>query len=275
MRAEMPCSRRRSAMRSTVPFAGATNATLPWFSTTCSFNVAYSCSIAFGSPFGAGAASNSSGSVAVSSALNMPGGANVHQALPALRAEISSDSKERYDDASKSTPSTATGPSAPMAAASHPASRNSRSVASRSAMRVRTFSGLVTNTMPPSNSSGSTCHGCEVSAGISASSPAACTPSATRLSRDDKVGFDGKRRARVSAEAFTSASISNWRAGNKLTCGSSSMVRWSATAKLRMSVTSSPQNSIRTGFNAVVGNTSRMPPRTANSPRVATMSTCE
>ena len=39
-RAEMPCSRRRSAMRSIVPFAGATNATLPWFCPMCSFSVA-------------------------------------------------------------------------------------------------------------------------------------------------------------------------------------------------------------------------------------------
>ena len=52
-----------------------------------------------------------------------------------------------------------------------------------------------------------------------------------------------------------------------------SMVRWSATAKVRISSTSSPQNSTRSGCSSVGGKTSRMPPRTANSPRLVTRST--
>ena len=52
-----------------------------------------------------------------------------------------------------------------------------------------------------------------------------------------------------------------------------SMVRWSATAKVRMSSTSSPQNSIRTGCSSVGAKTSSRPPRTANSPRLVTRST--
>ncbi len=48
--------------------------------------------------------------------------------------------------------------------------------------------------------------------------------------------------------------------------------RWSATENSRISATVSPSNSIRSGWSAVVGNTSTIPPRTATSPRRATMS---
>ena len=53
----------------------------------------------------------------------------------------------------------------------------------------------------------------------------------------------------------------------------SSMVRWSATAKVETDSISSPKKSTRTGRARVGGKTSRMPPRTANSPRFSTMST--
>ncbi len=53
----------------------------------------------------------------------------------------------------------------------------------------------------------------------------------------------------------------------------SGMERWSATENIRISEISSPQNSTRTGCSAVGGKMSRMPPRTANSPRLPTMST--
>ena len=53
----------------------------------------------------------------------------------------------------------------------------------------------------------------------------------------------------------------------------SGIERWSATENIRISDTSSPQNSTRTGCSAVGGKRSRMPPRTANSPRLPTMST--
>ena len=49
--------------------------------------------------------------------------------------------------------------------------------------------------------------------------------------------------------------------------------RWSATLNQRTSSTVSPQNSTRSGCSSVGGNTSRMPPRTANSPRRSTRST--
>ncbi len=56
---------------------------------------------------------------------------------------------------------------------------------------------------------------------------------------------------------------------------SSSSERWSATANGRIWSTSSPKNSTRTGWSETGGKTSRMPPRTANSPRRVTMSTRE
>ncbi|CPU67756.1 Uncharacterised protein [Mycobacteroides abscessus] len=56
-------------------------------------------------------------------------------------------------------------------------------------------------------------------------------------------------------------------------CSAISRLRWSATANQRISDTSSPQNSTRSGWSSVGGKMSRMPPRTANSPRRSTMST--
>ena len=50
-------------------------------------------------------------------------------------------------------------------------------------------------------------------------------------------------------------------------------VRWSATANQRSSSTSSPKNSMRTGWSSTGEKTSMIPPRTANSPRRVTMST--
>ncbi|CKP71603.1 Uncharacterised protein [Mycobacterium tuberculosis] len=53
----------------------------------------------------------------------------------------------------------------------------------------------------------------------------------------------------------------------------SGIERWSATENIRISVISSPQNSTRTGCSAVGAKMSRIPPRTANSPRRPTIST--
>ena len=72
------------------------------------------------------------------------------------------------------------------------------------------------------------------------------------------------------APPAVSSSSRHGGAHSRSTC---SMVRWSATAKVRISSTSSPQNSTRNGCSSVGGKTSRMPPRTANSPRLVTRST--
>ena len=52
-----------------------------------------------------------------------------------------------------------------------------------------------------------------------------------------------------------------------------SRLRWSAMENQRISSTSSPHSSTRSGWSSVGGKTSMIPPRTANSPRFSTMST--
>ena len=83
----------------------------------------------------------------------------------------------------------------------------------------------------------------------------------------------GCARPSSAARRRTSGVSSSSRHGGAQSRSSSSRVRWSATAKLRISSTSSPQNSTRTGCSSVGGKTSTMPPRTANSPRFSTRST--
>jgi hypothetical protein len=77
------------------------------------------------------------------------------------------------------------------------------------------------------------------------------------------------------ARTRTSSVSSSSRHGTAITASTSmsGIERWSATANIRISETSSPQNSTRIGCSAVGGKRSRMPPRTANSPRLPTMST--
>ena len=85
----------------------------------------------------------------------------------------------------------------------------------------------------------------------------------------------GCSAASLAARSRTSSVSSSSRHGTAITASTaiSGMDRWSATENIRISETSSPQNSTRTGCSAVGGKTSRMPPRTANSPRLPTMST--
>ena len=79
--------------------------------------------------------------------------------------------------------------------------------------------------------------------------------------------------ARAAARSRTASVRSSSRQGWRVAPPSSSTVRWSATAKEETDSMSSPKKSTRTGRDAVGGKTSRMPPRTANSPRDSTMST--
>ncbi len=101
--------------------------------------------------------------------------------------------------------------------------------------------------------------------------PSTGMPSATFSSRPARLGNSCTiSRARWRTGAVSSSSRLG--ASDTRSMGSGSD-RWSATENERTSSTSSPKNSTRTGWSAVGGNTSRMPPRTANSPRRATMST--
>ncbi len=66
---------------------------------------------------------------------------------------------------------------------------------------------------------------------------------------------------------------SSARAAVRLTDVQRSSDRWDSASNGRIDSTSSPKNSIRTGSDESVGNTSRMPPRTLNSPGTSTTST--
>ena len=86
-----------------------------------------------------------------------------------------------------------------------------------------------------------------------------------------------RHRAAASASAAarartSSVSSSSRHGGAHRPCSATSRLRWSATLNQRTSSTVSPQNSTRTGCSSVGGKTSRMPPRTANSPRRSTRS---
>ena len=84
----------------------------------------------------------------------------------------------------------------------------------------------------------------------------------------------GKSTASFSARARTSSVSSSSRHGGAHSPSSAtSRLRWSATLNQRTSSTASPQYSTRSGCSSVGGKTSRIPPRTANSPRFSTRST--
>ena len=99
------------------------------------------------------------------------------------------------------------------------------------------------------------------------SMPAKTSPAAMRSNASRPPGAShaiSAARARIASSGRSS------RQGSTSTDPSVSTLRWSETEKRRTVSTSSPQSSTRTGCGAVAGNTSRMPPRTANSPRAST-----
>ena len=110
------------------------------------------------------------------------------------------------------------------------------------------------------------------SAGASDSMPSTAMPSA---SLSVISGSSGWACASSAARGRTSSVSSSSRHGGAQSRSTVSRVRWSATAKVRISSTSSPKNSTRSGCSSVGGKTSTMPPRTANSPRFSTRSTRE
>ena len=112
-----------------------------------------------------------------------------------------------------------------------------------------------------------------IRAGISDSIPSTGMPSARRSSSSRRAGLFSCARASTAARSRTSAVSSSSRQPGACSTSTGATDRWSATAKLRSSLTSSPQNSTRIGCSAVGGKMSTMPPRTANSPRAVTIST--
>ena len=111
------------------------------------------------------------------------------------------------------------------------------------------------------------------SAGVSDSMPSTAMPCGQLVG---DLGELGVLLARAPRRGDGPRSVSSSsRHGGAHSRSTLSRVRWSATAKVRISSTSSPKNSTRSGCSSVGGNTSTMPPRTANSPRFSTRSTRE
>ena len=111
---------------------------------------------------------------------------------------------------------------------------------------------------------------CSTSTGCSDSMPSTAIPFAILSSMSTAPGSSVRAWA---ARERTSSLSSISRHGGAYRCPTSSSERWSATAKERISSTSSPKNSTRNGESEVGGKTSMIPPRTANCPRASIMST--
>ena len=150
------------------------------------------------------------------------------------------------------------------------AARNSRLVTRRLSARARTLSGPTTTTVAVSGKysiSGTTS---STRTGSSDSMPVTAIPSAMGSASERSAGIVS---ASFRAFARTSAVRAISRTGVISTDLTNPSERWSATANSRISSMSSPKKSMRTGCGASGGNTSRIPPRTATSPRRDTRST--
>ena len=158
----------------------------------------------------------------------------------------------------------------PPAAACQPAAMNSSAVFARScAARFSLSTSLNIMTASRGNSEYTGIMS-SISAGISDSIPSTGTPRAIDSSMSSALGIEP---ASASALRRTlSVSCSSRQAGAHIWCIFSPNVRWSEAWKACMLSMSSPKKSMRTGCAAVGGKISRMPPRTANSPRSITRS---
>ncbi len=163
-------------------------------------------------------------------------------------------------------------PCPPPAAAAQLAPRNSSLVATRSWARLRARSGSSTSTWVSAGIRSTSSSISSTSTGASDSMPSTAMPAAILSVSSSSCGCC---RPSSAARSRTSSVSSSSRHGGAHSRSALSSVRWSATEKLRISSTSSPQNSTRSGCSSVGGNTSTMPPRTANSPRFSTRSTRE
>ncbi|CAB4751157.1 unannotated protein [freshwater metagenome] len=158
----------------------------------------------------------------------------------------------------------------PTAALCHEAAKNSAAVRSRSWARVRRRSGSISTKVDDGSMSSGSETMPSTNTGIRVSMPSTCNPSAIRAATSEISGAeDASNRARsrtlaVSSNSRTGGANNPWWA--------SSRDLWSATEKVRISSTTSPQNSTRSGCSSGGGKTSRIPPRTANCPRRSTKS---
>ncbi len=214
----------------------------------------------------------SSGSAKSASSASVANEVSVHHGRS--RDRVCSRSSARVQN--EAVPSTlwrSTGTALPAVAPTQLASRNSVLVATRSWALVRTRSGSTRTTNDRAGSTSRT--DCippdpSRSTGMSDSMPSTAMPSASLANMSAKPGSSpASSRARARTVSVRSSSRHG---GAQRPCWAISRLRWSATLNQRISSTVSPQNSTRTGCSSVGGKTSRIPPRTANSPRRSTRS---
>ena len=215
-----------------------------------------------------GASSHGWSALASASVSASPNGDTVHHGRRSSPARARTSARVRKAAAPRSI-----GASPPTAAAAQPASRNSS--------EVRAGRGRGSGCAPGRRAA----RGCRPACSRAAVPCCRCRPAAPgRATPSPRRGCprpacrgsppsSGCAAASSAARRRTSGVSSSSRQGGAHSRGTASMVRWSATAKVRISSTSSPQNSTRDGCSSVGGKTSRMPPRTANSPRLLTRST--
>ena len=154
---------------------------------------------------------------------------------------------------------------APHVAAS--VSANAASSSSSWVPRSRIRRGSARTTwLPAPSRSGSTRSVCSRN-GSHDSMPSNCSPRSRRSHTDDP---QGRRVTSDAAAAWISEVTTSSRQPKRATAATSCSERWSLTANTVSRSTSSPHRSMRTGTSAVEGNTSTIPPRTANSPRCST-----
>ena len=169
------------------------------------------------------------------------------------------------------------GVSPPPAAPVQAASRNSFVVSTRSAARASTRSGSVMMIFDPAGSRAMIGSIPSARTAVSDSMPSTATPPAILSSISAALGTSSARSAaRLRTESVRSSSRhggADRRSGSSPS--SAGMERWSLTENSRISSTSSPKNSTRSARSEVAGKISTIPPRTANSPRLETMSTRE
>ena len=143
----------------------------------------------------------------------------------------------------------------------------SASSASRSVMRSRRRRGSTATTRASSSTRSNRTRSPPASQGSHDSIPSKSSPSASRSHCSRPQGCSATNRA---ARVRTSSSGSSSRQGYNSTSDRDTVARWSATPNSVRRSTSSPHRSIRTGASSVDGQTSRIDPRTASSPRCST-----
>ena len=159
------------------------------------------------------------------------------------------------------------------AAATSPGSSTTRSVPGSTRSRPLAGHSTAAHTSAASPTSSARAPAAEDPA---ATAPGPAPGSPSRRARSAARRSDSRparRPSRSRMAAGPPAGTRNSLAGRSSTSSTARIVRWSVGSKTRISSTSSPNSSIRTGRSAPAGKTSTRPPRRAISPRPATSTT--